>query len=90
MFYLIVSLLEKNQWSSLTGLIDSSSIAEEYLARGILSFFNSNFNGGNSDLDSLRFHSLTYKSSKGYSEVEGTLREMSKVSRSKKPNTMDN
>jgi predicted ATPase len=84
MFSFLAKLFEENRWSSASGLADSSTIAREYLARGMHNNFQKSFNQVNSRLnDDIRYHVLTYESSKGYAEVERILQQMSKVSRSK-------
>jgi hypothetical protein len=83
MFSFLTQLFEENHWLSITGLIDSSSLAREYSARGMNLNFQTNFN--REEVDSkknVRYNALTYESSKGYAEVERILQQMSKVSRS--------
>jgi hypothetical protein len=75
-------LFKENHWSIVVGLIDSSSIAREYLARGMQTRFQTNFNGENPAFKGVRYHVLKYESSKGYPEVERTMRQMSQISRS--------
>ena len=76
----MTSMLKKYSWTSVVGMVDSSSIAGEQASRGMLATFADIT--ASQEIKNFRYTVLTYSSSLGYEEVERVLRQMSKVSRS--------